>query len=164
MLPGPCCHHGAQAGSLPTPLTVFTPYCPNGSYPCFFYDRQCYFQRSAVAGKHHRSSKAMRKDTERNCASHKRSQTFRVFILPGYSIFAVSQTTPPFFFQYHFRAAKAHLSLVSRRSSLTYSALTYSALNTASVYQTEHLLYRWSFSRIFGPAIHHVEICSSFFK
>ena len=68
MLPGPCCHHGAQAESLPTPWTVFTPYRPNGSYPCFFYDRQGYFQRSAVAGKHHRPSKAMRKDTERDGA------------------------------------------------------------------------------------------------
>ena len=66
----------------------------------FFYDRQLSFS-GISAGPRLASTtahpKAMRKDTERNCASHKRSQTFRVFVLPGYSIFAVSQTTQPYF-------------------------------------------------------------------
>ena len=81
MLPEPCCHHGAQGGSLPYSLGGFPAVPPQRlSMLLHKFDRQVTFSPAscrAMAGKHH--SYFRREKTRKEAALDACSHPFRVF-------------------------------------------------------------------------------------
>ena len=130
-LPGPCSHHGAQGGRLPTPWTVSTPHRPSGiSFLSNFYDRQVLFTgipAFPAAGNRRRVN--LRKKTRERTRPCGHRPTSRVFLLSRYSFLLRLQ-----------ECKYTVLSTTSGNSGGIFCPvsravrLTYSALNTIPVY------------------------------